>query len=147
MSAAKREQSRMYQTRYRSKQRQHVEGLHVSINELEKEIQELTIQREELERCSPVYTSIWTVASEYFRVFRYGFKAPMIKPMNTTLAVRPSENQMNFLLRAMAPGVTDAAVSGVDEILENWRKLSIYPEARMFSSTAWSRSMRTRSLQ
>uniref|UniRef100_H3GMT3 Uncharacterized protein n=1 Tax=Phytophthora ramorum TaxID=164328 RepID=H3GMT3_PHYRM len=59
-------------------------------------------------------TTVWNVAAEYFRVFRYGVKAPGWD------AQVPVETQRSFLQSTMVPGVASDTGYGVDALIENW---------------------------
>ncbi|EGZ18070.1 hypothetical protein PHYSODRAFT_499817 [Phytophthora sojae] len=139
VSASRRERCRINQARYRQRQRQHEEELDQSIRQVQEEIQDLESQRQDILRCAPTNESVWVVATEYFRLFRYGFMAPLMVPesksasvlsktnktQNST-ALKQSNVQLEFLKESMAEDVTDGVACGAEALLENWRLLSLY---------------------
>jgi hypothetical protein len=123
ISAARRERCRVNQARYREKQRRHVGELSDNITEVQQEIQELESKRQELEHCAPKYDSVWSVATEFFQLFRHGYNAP------TMLSERlPQRNhaQLDFLKATMASDVTSGSMSGAEALLEKWRLMSLH---------------------
>ncbi|ETK95267.1 hypothetical protein F441_01827 [Phytophthora nicotianae CJ01A1] len=135
VSASRRERCRINQARYRKRQRQHAENLDESIRTLQEEIRELGTQRQNILRRAPTNESVWIIATEYFRLFRYGYIAPIMAlesstslPTVCSLTVgsqRESHAQLEFLKATMAPDVTDGNVHGVEAMLENWKMLSL----------------------
>ncbi|OWZ05960.1 hypothetical protein PHMEG_00021858 [Phytophthora megakarya] len=118
MSTTKRERSRINQARYRDRQRQHHETVAKSIHELRQEIQALETKRRNIKRCSPTYTSSWTAVSDFFRVFRHGFKASLLSIEDNETG---SGEQFDFLRNTMTiDGINDA------EALANWKLMSAY---------------------
>ncbi|KAE8881461.1 hypothetical protein PF005_g25179 [Phytophthora fragariae] len=81
VSASRREKCRINQARYRTRKRQHADKLDESIQQLQNEIQVLEAKRQVIEQSASTTQSVWVVATDYFRHFRHGFKAP------STLAV------------------------------------------------------------
>ncbi|KAG6617468.1 BZIP transcription factor [Phytophthora cinnamomi] len=142
VSASRRERCRINQARYRLRQRQHEEDLDKSIRQVQEQIQDLETRRQDILRCSPTNESVWVMATEYFRLFRYGFMAPMMVPespsskssfslLTTTkkqdsLTLKQSNVQLEFLKESMAEEVTDGVVCGAEALMENWRLLSRY---------------------
>lgn len=79
------------------------------------------------------------VATEYFRLFRYEYMAPLMAPepapssssFSSTAHSRrqrqqQSHAQLDFLKASMAPEVTDGNVCGAEALLKNWELLSLY---------------------
>ncbi|KAF1791181.1 Basic-leucine zipper domain [Phytophthora cactorum] len=77
LSASRRERCRINQARYRKRQRQHEEEIEKHISDLQEEIQELETQHQDMMRSAPQNKSMWVVGTEYFRLFRHGYMAPM----------------------------------------------------------------------
>ncbi|KAG2797417.1 hypothetical protein PC111_g21302 [Phytophthora cactorum] len=88
LSASRRERCRINQARYRKRQRQHEEEIEKHISDLQEEIQELETQHQDMMRSAPQNKSMWVVGTEYFRLFRHGYMAPMVAP-EPTLAEKP----------------------------------------------------------
>ncbi|KAG6611542.1 BZIP transcription factor [Phytophthora cinnamomi] len=134
VSASRRERCRINQARYRKRQRKHAEDLDNGIQQLQEQIQELETQRQSLLRYAPTNESVWIVATEYFRLFRQGYKAPTKTPDMFSSSndgqdmsrLKQAHAQLDFLRAAMAADVTDGPVSGADAILKHWKLLSLY---------------------
>ncbi|KAG7383500.1 hypothetical protein PHYPSEUDO_003593 [Phytophthora pseudosyringae] len=136
VSSSRRERCRINQARYRKRQRQYADNLDEGIRTLQDEIQNLETQRQNIFRRAPTSESVWVVATEYFRVFRYGYMAPVKVPgmpiaSSSTLSntsrytPRPQQQshaQLDFLNATMAPDVTDGNVCGAEALLENWKR-------------------------
>ncbi|KAK1930269.1 bZIP transcription factor 1 [Phytophthora citrophthora] len=137
VSPSRRERCRINQARYRKRQRQYAENLDESIASLEQEIQELENERQDILCRAPSNDSVWVVATEYFRLFRYGYMAPMMAPERRTVLTdsngntrRPKEQkshvQLDFFKSTMVKDVTDGDRCGAETLLESWRLLSLY---------------------
>ncbi|KAL4174167.1 hypothetical protein KRP22_006107 [Phytophthora ramorum] len=123
VSASRRERCRINQARYRKRQRKHAEDLDEGIRKVQEEIENLEAQRQTILRCAPTNESVWVVATEYFRLFRYGYMTPMEvleSPAPSSLASggnnakrfqRPEQShaQLDFLKATMASDVTDGS--------------------------------------
>ncbi|EEY68015.1 uncharacterized protein PITG_18084 [Phytophthora infestans T30-4] len=83
------------------KQLKKVEDLETSIRQLREEVQQFKLQREVLSVGLMSNTTVWNVAAEYFRMFRYGVRS-------------------RFLLSTMAASVMSEAGYGADALMENW---------------------------
>ncbi|KAG3234653.1 hypothetical protein PI124_g20295 [Phytophthora idaei] len=132
LSTSRRERCRINQARYRKRQRQHEEEIEKHISDLQEEIQELETQHQDMMRSAPQNKSMWVVETEYFRLFRRGYMAPMVAP-EPTLAEKPcirpdkqAHAQLDYLQTSMTPDVTDGNVSGAEALLENWKFLSLH---------------------
>ncbi|ETO80956.1 hypothetical protein F442_04651 [Phytophthora nicotianae P10297] len=117
----RREQCRNNQARYRARQRESVHELQDCVEQLREEVQNLSVTRHTL--CYGVQTknNIWHVVVEYFRLFRYGYLAPMSEPNPSNL-----RDQEWFLRSAMSPDIVIGEQSGVDALIEQWRRYSTY---------------------
>ncbi|RLN85629.1 hypothetical protein BBO99_00000423 [Phytophthora kernoviae] len=80
----------------------------------------------------PTNETVWNVAAEYFRLFRYGYVSPQMTVRTTSDDVselmnsNKSHAQLDFLQSTMASDVTDGTLCGVEQLLKNWRLLSLY---------------------
>ncbi|EGZ18073.1 hypothetical protein PHYSODRAFT_504287 [Phytophthora sojae] len=139
VSASRRERCRINQARYRKRQRKHAEDLDNSIQELKEETQKLETKRQTILRCAPTNESVWMVATEYFRLFRQGYMAPMKVPdmfssscisgtndSHDMSRLKQAHAQLDFFRATMTPDVTDGPVCGPDAILKHWKLLSLY---------------------
>ncbi|ETL48658.1 hypothetical protein L916_01749 [Phytophthora nicotianae] len=132
VSASRRERCRINQARYRKRQRQHEEELNKSIFELQEKIQELQTQHQDMMRSAPQNESMWVVATEYFRLFRYGYMTPMATAKSSSdekpspLPVKQAQVQLDYLQTYMTPDVVDGTVSGAEALLEKWKFISLH---------------------
>ncbi|KAE9269923.1 hypothetical protein PR003_g30996 [Phytophthora rubi] len=138
VSASRRERCRINQARYRQRQRQHEEELDAFIRQVHQEVQDLETQRQDILRYAPTNESVWVVATEYFRLFRYGFVTPVMVPVSSASnspsalfnkwnqKTPPSNVQLEFLKKSMTADVTDGVVFGAEALLENWRLLRLH---------------------
>jgi hypothetical protein len=112
-----RERGRVNQARDRKGQRQHAADLDASIRQLQEEIKDLETQHRNMVRLARTNESVWIVATESFRLFRFGYVVPPESPF------RKTDAQLDFLKTYMAP---DVANGGVDGLLESWKLMSMY---------------------
>lgn len=89
-AALRRERSRMHQARHKMKQLKKVEDLETSIRQLREEVQQFKLQREVLSVGLMSNTTVWNVAAEYFRMFRYGVRSSDLSTQNYALVVTSS---------------------------------------------------------
>ncbi|KAF1778366.1 hypothetical protein GQ600_12359 [Phytophthora cactorum] len=87
VSASRRERCRINQEIYRKR---HADNLDEGIRTLQEEIQELETHHHNAIRRAPMNESVWIVATEYFRLFRYGYMAPIVAPQSLTPPSRRS---------------------------------------------------------
>ncbi|ETP53284.1 hypothetical protein F442_01796 [Phytophthora nicotianae P10297] len=143
ISTSRREQCRINQARYRSRQREHEKTISSSICRLRVDIRDLKIRRQDLKRRSRSCNNVWSAAIEYFRLFQRGFMAPLQMSVgpgvsypsldaNTKTSITAEERphqphaQIDFLRETMAHDMTDGVVCGVEALLQNWKLLSFY---------------------
>ncbi|OWZ05958.1 BZIP transcription factor [Phytophthora megakarya] len=97
---------------------------------MQEEIQDLETTRQNILRRAPTNENVWVVATEYFRLFRHGYMAPvLVGSESSSLFPRPkheSHTQLDFLKATMAHDVTDGVVCGPEALLENWKLVSQY---------------------
>ncbi|KAF1778824.1 hypothetical protein GQ600_7362 [Phytophthora cactorum] len=137
----RREQCRDNQARYRTRQREFIRELQDGVERLREEVQNLSVKRHRL--CYGVQTknNIWHVVVEYFRLFRYGYLAPMSElnlatssPNDASTPREPNLRDQEWFLRAaMSPDVAIGELSGVDALIEQWRRYSTYFEGSISS--------------
>ncbi|KAG7375326.1 von Willebrand factor A domain-containing protein 8 [Phytophthora pseudosyringae] len=108
------ERRRKYQVRYRTKQRELTATLEKDVWQLESEIQELRVRRH---TSVPTQQTLWTITTEYFRLFRHGFRSPPQALQSITL---------KFLRASMAPDVVSDCQCGPEAIMAKWRLFSEY---------------------
>ncbi|KAG2809991.1 hypothetical protein PC118_g18006 [Phytophthora cactorum] len=96
VSASRRERCRINQEIYRKR---HADNLDEGIRTLQEEIQELETHHHNAIRRAPMNESVWIVATEYFRLFRYGYMAPIVAPQSLT---PPSRREPSLLSESPA---------------------------------------------
>ncbi|POM73514.1 Hypothetical protein PHPALM_9633 [Phytophthora palmivora] len=132
----RRQRNRMHQAKHKMKQQRKVLDLEIGIRQLREEIQQLKLQKEVISACVPTNTTVWNVAAEYFRLFRNGYKGPVVtlQPASSTentmksLQSRDSFVQRDFFIATMAEDVAGDTGFGVQSLLDGWRQLSMYHE-------------------
>ncbi|KAK1942272.1 hypothetical protein P3T76_006594 [Phytophthora citrophthora] len=111
IAAYHRERRRKNQERYRAKQRQSMAALEIRNHEMEEEIRQLQRTRDILLAKRPVTGStVWSVAVEYFQVFRHGLPA----------AGSARTVGLDFLKASMVPELDAGTVQGVEALAQNW---------------------------
>ncbi|KAG7394318.1 hypothetical protein PHYBOEH_005363 [Phytophthora boehmeriae] len=127
--ALRRERNRMHQARHKMKQKKKLVDLEESIQQLREEIQGLQVQRQLVASGIPVNKTVWSVAAEYFRLFRHGVRAPAPGMVALGTPCPPAASaQRTFLLTTMASDVAYGTVCGIEALLENWRLMTLYHE-------------------
>ncbi|KAI9990314.1 hypothetical protein PInf_021124 [Phytophthora infestans] len=81
-----------------NKQRQLLTSLEDDVCRLQEEVKDLELQFHSVAMGIPTEQTVWSVAAEYFRLFRYGFRSP--PDVLNAFALK-------FLRLSMAPDVTD----------------------------------------
>ncbi|KAF4137214.1 hypothetical protein GN958_ATG13590 [Phytophthora infestans] len=104
-----------------------------SIGRLKVDILDLETRRHTITSRTAFCNSVWSVAIEYFRLFQHGFTTPLLEPnsdrqTSVTVEERPHQlhAQIDFLRETVAHDVTDRVDHGVEALLENWKRLSLY---------------------
>ncbi|OWZ14561.1 hypothetical protein PHMEG_00011944 [Phytophthora megakarya] len=108
--------------RYRKRIHDQTMSLETDVRCLREEIQKLELQRHLVVSGIPTKTTPFQVVSEYFSLFRYGYKPPM-----TTSGSSFSDKahvQKHFLETMFAPDVVLDHGSGISALLENWKMLA-----------------------
>ncbi|KAL4172856.1 hypothetical protein KRP22_008018 [Phytophthora ramorum] len=124
----RREQCRTSQARFRLKQRGHIGELERHIHPLRKEVEQLTIERNQLCYGAQTKRNAWSVVVEYFRLFRNGYHTEMseLKPTGASSPATSLHDRECFLRRAMSPDVAFGEMNGVDALIEQWKRYSTY---------------------
>ncbi|KAF4139152.1 hypothetical protein GN958_ATG11670 [Phytophthora infestans] len=99
-----------------NKQRQLLTSLEDDVCRLQEEVKDLELQFHSVAMGIPTEQTVWSVAAEYFRLFRYGFRSP--PDVLNAFALK-------FLRLSMAPDVTDGFEYGPDTLLRNWKLFSL----------------------
>ncbi|KAG7388576.1 hypothetical protein PHYPSEUDO_012213 [Phytophthora pseudosyringae] len=109
-----RELRRDNQRRYRQKNLERKLSLAKATRQLLQEIKALEKHRDNVFASLPTLETVWTVAVEYFRVFRFGSS--------------PSGpcGQLEFIRSTMAPDVLVNAGQGAEALLAHWRRCSFW---------------------
>ncbi|GMF65826.1 unnamed protein product [Phytophthora lilii] len=89
----RRMRNRQHQAKYKKKQRLKLINLESSVQGLREHIQQLEQKRQVLYASMPTNSRMWGIAAEYFRLFRHGFRAPMLVPDVNTTPQSPNLNQ------------------------------------------------------
>ncbi|KAG3154327.1 hypothetical protein PC128_g22386 [Phytophthora cactorum] len=112
-----RERCRQSQDRFRNKQMKLKADLENDNNHLRVEIGILEWRRH-ISTCGvPIAPTVCSVATEYFRLFRHGFKSPS-QPLYS-FAIK-------FIEKSMASEVADGLLLGPNALLANWKMISLY---------------------
>ncbi|KAG2878351.1 hypothetical protein PC129_g20260 [Phytophthora cactorum] len=111
-----RELRRQRQIRYRKKKDDYANTLEEETHQLQGEINKLEKRRRSALAAIPAKENVWSVATEYFRLFRYGLKT-----------MEPSAQQ-DLLRKSMAPDVAYNAGRGPEAIMRSWKCLSMWFE-------------------
>ncbi|ETL48718.1 hypothetical protein L916_01705, partial [Phytophthora nicotianae] len=123
----RREQCRNNQARYRDRQRGFVRELEENVIKLQEEIQQLTRERHTL--CYGIQTknNVWNVVIEYFRLLRYGFLMPRCTAESNEASPTSDLHDQEYFLRAvMAPDVAFGELCGVDALIDQWQRYSLF---------------------
>ncbi|KAK1942269.1 hypothetical protein P3T76_006591 [Phytophthora citrophthora] len=112
IEAYHRERRRRNQERYRKRQRHDISKLEVDNQQLTTEIESLECRRNKLSYGVPsTKETIWSVASEYFRVFRRGL----------VLANGNRMPELDLLRATMSPEMDAGNAIGLEALARNWR--------------------------
>uniref|UniRef100_H3GX81 BZIP domain-containing protein n=2 Tax=Phytophthora ramorum TaxID=164328 RepID=H3GX81_PHYRM len=120
--AQRREQCRVNQARYRSRQNDALKELEEVVSRLKQEEPLLALQRDRA-----LYStkhSVFTVVVEYFHLFRNGLRAPA-----SSVQGEPRDafqEQVVFLRSSLTPDVMLGERQGVEALIEQWRRYSTY---------------------
>ncbi|KAJ8577186.1 hypothetical protein ON010_g2017 [Phytophthora cinnamomi] len=115
--AYQRERRRLNQERYRKRQKQRTISLERGNRQLRDEIERLRRQRN-----SGISTkgTMWSIALEYFRVFRRGLHILPELPTGAQIA------ELDILRGALAPDLDAGTVHGFELLVRNWMAFTLY---------------------
>ncbi|EGZ16337.1 hypothetical protein PHYSODRAFT_505664 [Phytophthora sojae] len=122
-----RELRRLRQIRYRKKKAEYANTLDAENKQLQEEIDTLEQRRRSFAAAVPAKENVWSVAAEYFRLFRYGFQTAAASSTST----QPSMQQ-DFLRNCMTADVVFNAGRGPEAMAKSWKCLSLWFQAVEF---------------
>ncbi|KAL3665154.1 hypothetical protein V7S43_009783 [Phytophthora oleae] len=105
-----RERQRIYKQRYRIKQQAFQDDLEKGNKQLHAEIKQLQVRLERLPYAIIKSPTMWTIATEYFRLFQCGLHIQNETPTA----------QIDFLQAMIAPGIGAGTVQCVATLVRNW---------------------------
>lgn len=121
---------------YRSRRKSYVQTLEEQVDQLKDEVHELLLDdrsRQQLTKTCQIQwqlmgTSFATVVKEYFSLFKYGVRVTEQRGTSNgpQEQIALSTRQALFLKRLMHPNVVFASSYGVQELLNQWQKYSVY---------------------
>ncbi|KAF4030096.1 hypothetical protein GN244_ATG18135 [Phytophthora infestans] len=121
---------------YRSRWKNYVQTLEEQVEELKKEVDQLSLHGRSLQQQTatkwpltrqPIGGSFATVVNEYFSLFKYGVPVAEQDLMNVPQdQLVLSSRQIGFLNGLMHPNVVFGSSYGVRELLDQWQKYSLY---------------------
>ncbi|OWY98829.1 hypothetical protein PHMEG_00030300 [Phytophthora megakarya] len=109
-----RELRRQRQIRYRKKKDDYANTLEEETHHLRAEIKKFEQRRHSVANAIPAKESIWSVATEYFRLFRFGYYASSAS----------GNAQEDFVRANMAADAVFNGENGPQAILNNWKFIS-----------------------
>ncbi|ETL27368.1 hypothetical protein L916_19079 [Phytophthora nicotianae] len=114
--------------RYRNKLRKHAVTVEENVEHLREEIKELELEHHTTLAGIKKHTS-WSIAAEYFRLFRYGLRGDFApsKPLESMgyASSSGSTAQRGFLCANMAADVVGPTGCGVQNLIDDLRKLTL----------------------
>ncbi|KAG7391591.1 hypothetical protein PHYPSEUDO_004093 [Phytophthora pseudosyringae] len=123
----RREQCRTNQARYRNKQRNLQQHLETTVQELRQELDRLKQQRQDILLAEKTDQSPWTIVAEVFRIIDNSFCSPwnLEREEDVQNDIETKRN-LAFLHQAFTSNVAVGGVSGIDTVIEQWRRVSQY---------------------
>ncbi|GMF22572.1 unnamed protein product [Phytophthora lilii] len=112
-----RELRRLRQIRYRKKKDNCMHSLEGETAQLMREIEQLEQRRRSVTSSIPEEKSVWNVAVEYFRFFRYGLPP---SPQSQSPSRPHSSVHLHFLRATMTQDVVFNAERGVEAVMRTW---------------------------
>jgi hypothetical protein len=109
-----RELRRVRQIRYRKKKDEYANDLEAETQQLRGEVDKLEQRLRSVSSATPAKESVWGVATEYFRLFRFGL------PASSGTA------QLSFVRNTMSSELVFNAGRGPEAMTRNWRWLSLW---------------------
>lgn len=113
---AKRKDRRIIQLRYRSKRKRAEADLEDYVQQLRGQVEHLQYKRNRLLSDVATKDALWSVAIEYFCIFRHGMP-------------ESHASALDFLHTTMAPDLDTGAISGIEELIRKWRVFTqLFPD-------------------
>ncbi|KAK1934133.1 bZIP transcription factor 1 [Phytophthora citrophthora] len=123
----RREQCRTNQARYRNKQRNLQLQLETAVKHLRDELTLLKRQRQKILLAEKTDQSPWTIVTEVFRVLENSFKAPWnLEREEDMQNDTEAKRNLAFLHRTFTADAAVGEVRGIDNVIEQWRRISQY---------------------
>ncbi|KAE8986611.1 hypothetical protein PR001_g20844 [Phytophthora rubi] len=119
-----RELRRQRQIRYRKKKENYANTLEVENKQLRQEVKELERSRRSFSSAIPADENVWRVATEYSRLFRFGFQSTA--PSSTSATTLQPQTQQDFLRNTMTSDVVFNAGRGPEAMEKSWKRLSLW---------------------
>ncbi|ETO82571.1 hypothetical protein F444_03337 [Phytophthora nicotianae P1976] len=126
-SEIRREQCRANQARYRNKQRSLQMNLESSVEELRQELCRLKRRRQDIVLAEKTDQNPWTIVAEVFHILQNSFRSPWKlendEDMQNDVETRKT---LEFLQNIFTSDAAMGKVSGIDELIDRWRRYSQY---------------------
>ncbi|GMF26494.1 unnamed protein product [Phytophthora lilii] len=123
----RREQCRTNQARYRNKQRNMQLRLEEAVKQVRQELGNLKRRRQEVLLAEKTDQSPWTIVAEVFRIAENSFRSPWRleseADMHNDMEMRKN---LAFLSEAFTSDVAVGEITGIDSLIEQWRRYSQY---------------------
>ncbi|KAG1705031.1 hypothetical protein DVH05_005055 [Phytophthora capsici] len=127
--AIRREQCRANQARYRNKQLNRKRELQEQNQRLEEEIQGLKLKRRSIRFERRTNESPWTIIGEVFRLLEDGFRSPWrLASTEEMLKHTDTRRSLEFLQKSFAHDVAMGELRGINSLMDQWRRYSLYFE-------------------
>ncbi|KAG7388573.1 hypothetical protein PHYPSEUDO_012210 [Phytophthora pseudosyringae] len=110
-----RETSRLRQIRHRKKKDAYCAQLEEETRQIEQQIQKLERRSRAVSTATPLEQTLWQVAVEYFRLFRFGTRGDAEQCV-----------QLDFLRATMATDVLFNAGRGLESVSRNWKYFTLW---------------------
>ncbi|KAG7386673.1 hypothetical protein PHYBOEH_008612 [Phytophthora boehmeriae] len=119
-----RERHRVHQARYRQNMVNKKDALEHDVQKLKEHIIRLEMQRQLISSRSPMKTTPWQMATQYFRLFRFGYHPT--KTASATQGLCGAKGQRDFIVSVLAPDLSDiyGKKSSVEALLVEWQLVS-----------------------
>lgn len=119
-----RELRRLRQIRYRKKKEDYANSLEEKTRQMREEIEKLQQRPRAVSSAISTEENVWSVATEYIRLFPYGLKMAASMSTPTSSSSQPSAQQ-DFFRNAMAPDVVFNASRGTEAMIRSWKCISL----------------------
>lgn len=117
-----RELRRTRQIRYRKKKERYIVDLEEQTRIISQSIDELEQRRRSTFTSIVPQTNVWSIAIEYFRLFRYGIRLATLFAASET----DQRAQMDFVRTSMTEDVMSNSLIGADRLLCSWRQITAW---------------------